>query len=57
MKRVKLIMFVLAGAMALCLVACSSMESDAKKLAKMQYKLEFVGSRVGTKSYTKLTLR
>jgi|GEM_PF-6714633 len=38
MKRV--LFFILAGAMALCLASCNSMESDAEKTAKNAYRAE-----------------
>lgn len=41
MKK-KLTHFILAGAVALVLVSCSSMESDAKKVAKRAYEIEKV---------------
>jgi len=46
----KVAMMILASAMILCLTACNSMESDAKKLAKMHYDLEQIGNRVGSTS-------
>lgn len=45
MKNTKLAAFILAGVMALSLVACNSMESDAKKVAKRAYEIEQIYSK------------
>ena len=38
----KVLTFILAGTIALCLASCDSMESDAKKVAKRAYEIEKV---------------
>lgn len=43
-------MLILAGVIMFTLASCSSMESDAKKLAKMHYELEQTGNSVGSRS-------
>ena len=50
MKKGKLVTIILAVAMALCLASCSSLEGDAKKLAKQHYELEQIGNNVGSRS-------
>jgi len=50
MKKIKLVTVILASAMVLCFTSCSSMESDAKKLAKMHYELEQIGNNIGSTS-------
>ena len=50
MKKVKLATLILAVIMALCLTSCSSMESDAKKVAKRAYEIEKVYESLGDRS-------
>ena len=40
MRTLKKAIIIFSGAMILCLSACSSMESDAKKVARQSYKIE-----------------
>jgi len=48
MKNQKLVILIIA--LMVTFSSCSSLESDAKKLAKMQYDLEQTGNNVGSRS-------
>ena len=50
MKKFMKLLVILISMMAICLTSCNSIESDAKKLAKMHYELTRVGDNVGSTS-------